>query len=142
NIEIRERVGEENFFLFGLTADEVLRMKAEGYHPREYYERNPELRAAIDRIACGFFSEGDTELFRPIIDSLLNHDEFMILADYESYLDCQEQAAAAYLDRERWTRMSILNTARCGYFSSDRAIRQYCEEIWKVEPLPVPDPTP
>ncbi len=137
NIEIRERVGEENFFLFGLTADEAFAMQARGYNSMEYYRRNPELKAAIDRIASGFFSDGDTELFRPILDSLLYEDRFMLLADYQSYIDCQERAAQAYRDQENWTRMSILNVARCGFFSSDRSIRQYTEDIWKVEPVKV-----
>jgi starch phosphorylase len=137
NIEIREHVGEENFFLFGLTADEAFALQASGYNPLEYYHRQPELKAAIDRFASGFFSDGDTELFRPILDSLLYDDRFMLLADYQSYIECQERAAQAYRDQENWTRMSILNVARCGFFSSDRSMRQYIEDIWEVESVTV-----
>ena len=137
NIEIRERVGEDNFFLFGLTADEVFALKEKGYEPKKYYTGNAELKRAIDRIAAGIFSGGDRTLFKPIVDSLLERDEYLLLADYQSYLDCQKTAAHAYRDQERWTRMSILNCARCGFFSSDRSMRQYCEEIWRVAPVPV-----
>ena len=137
NIEIREEVGAENFFLFGCTADEVERLKAGGYWPRGVYESNPRLHAAIDLLASGHFSHGDRELFRPLIDSLLDRDEYCVLADFQAYVDCQEAVAAAYRDTERWTRMSILNVARAGKFSSDRAIAEYCADIWKVAPLPV-----
>jgi starch phosphorylase len=134
NVEIRDAVGHENFFLFGLTAEEVMRRKAEGYRPRDVYEANAELRAAIDAIADGLFSGGDRTLFRPIVDSLLGRDEYMLLADYQDYVDAQERASAAYRDRRAWTRMSILNSARVGRFSSDRAIREYCRHIWNVSP--------
>ena len=137
NIEIRELVGPDNFFLFGLTTDEVFALKKSGYNPRDYYEGNSELRRALDAIADGTFSEGDIQLFRPIIDELLEQDKYMLLADYASYMECQALASQAYRDPERWTRMSILNSARSGFFSSDRAIRQYCKEIWQVEPLEV-----
>jgi starch phosphorylase len=137
NIEIRERVGEENFFLFGLTTEEVFAVKEGGYTPREQYQRNGGLKAVIDAIDAGVFSAGDPGLFRPIVDSLLHHDEYLLLADFESYVACSERAATAYQDQEAWTRMSILNTARCGFFSSDRTIRQYCDEIWKVRPVAV-----
>jgi len=137
NVEIRERVGAENFFLFGLTAEEVFAVKQGGYNPRDYYDANEELRNVIDSIASGQFSDGDQELFRPMIDSLLNHDEYLLLADFQSYVDCCEQAARAYTDQQRWTKMSILNAARCGFFSSDRSMRQYCREIWCVEPVRV-----
>jgi starch phosphorylase len=137
NIEIRERVGEDNFFLFGLTASEVMALKQSGYHPLDTYHNNPSLKAAIDSISLGVFSNGDKELFKPIVDSLLYNDEYLVCADYQSYLDCQARAEEAYRDQEKWTRMSILNTARCGFFSSDRAMRQYCSDIWQVEPLVV-----
>jgi starch phosphorylase len=137
NIEIRERVGEDNFFLFGLTTDEVFALTQAGYSPRAYYEGNAELKEAIDQISAGTFSGGDGGLFKPLVESLLNGDEYMLLADYQSYVACQDQASAAYRDVERWTRMSILNTARCGFFSSDRSMRQYCREIWKVVPVEV-----
>ncbi|NTW58181.1 MAG: hypothetical protein HGA43_03330, partial [Nitrospirae bacterium] len=135
NVEIREEVGEENFFLFGLTVEDVLGLKAKGYAPRSYYESNPHLREAIDQIGSGHFSRGDKGLFAPLIDNLLNHDPFLLLADYQSYIDCQDRVSAAYRDQEQWVRMSILNTARMGKFSSDRSIREYCDNIWKVRPL-------
>jgi len=136
NIDIRERVGADHFFLFGLTADEALAWKRDGYHPQEIYASNAELRQTIDRIAAGAFSDGDPNLFRPIVDNLVYHDEFMLLADYSAYIEVSERAAAAYAgDAEAWTRSSILNTARSGYFSSDRSIRDYCQEIWGVQPV-------
>jgi starch phosphorylase len=137
NIEIRERVGAENFFLFGLKTDEVFAWKEQGYNPRDIYHENAELRQVVDQISSGYFSNGDTELFKPIVDTLLNDDPFMLLADYRSYVDAQDRAAEAYRDTDRWTRMSIINVARCGFFSSDRTIRQYCEDIWKVKPVEV-----
>jgi starch phosphorylase len=134
NVEIREAVGAENFFLFGLNAREVAERKAAGYRPLDVYESNPELRAALDLIASGAFADGDRDLFRPLVDSLLTRDEYMLLADYQSYLDCQARVSAAYRDQAAWTRMSILNSARVGRFSSDRSIRDYCRTIWKIEP--------
>jgi starch phosphorylase len=135
NIEIREAVGPENFFLFGLTADEVVQRRASGYSPRRIYESNPDLREAIDLIDGGFFSDGDRELFRPLVESLLTRDDYLLLADYQDYVDCQQRVSDAYLDQNNWTRMSILNTARVGRFSSDRSIREYCRYIWGVSPL-------
>jgi len=132
NVEIRDAVGHENFFLFGLTAEEVDRRKAEGYAPRSIYESNPELREAIDLIDSGFFSDGDCGLFHPLVESLLTRDDYMLLADYQAYVDCQQRVSEAYSDQNNWTRMSILNTARVGRFSSDRSIREYCRDIWKV----------
>jgi starch phosphorylase len=139
NIEIRERVGEQNFFLFGLTADEVFELKQAGYHPMDYYLSNPELKAAIDRIGFGYFSNGDTDLFQPLVDSLLYDDEYLLLVDYPSFIDCQERAEDTYRDEETWTRKSILNVARCGYFSSDRTMKQYSQDIWGVEPVEFSD---
>lgn len=135
NIEIMEEVGIENFFLFGLTAQQVSDMKSEGYNPREYYETNEDIRTAIDMIGSGMFSDGDAGTFRPLIDSLLYHDEYMVLADYQAYVDCQDEAAEVFRDQSRWTRMSILNTARMGKFSSDRAITEYCRDIWGTKPI-------
>jgi starch phosphorylase len=137
NIEIREHVGEENFFLFGLTAEEVIDYKQNGYNPRDYYNENSKLREVLDRIAAGEYSNGDRDLFRPIVDSLLGHDEYLLLADYASYIECHDRAANAYRNEQSWTRMSILNTARSGFFSSDRTMRQYCDEIWQVKPVKV-----
>ena len=137
NIEIREEVGGGNFFLFGLTAHEVEKKKAEGYNPRACYESNPNLREVLDSLSSGEFSHGDRSLFEPLIQSLLTHDEYMLLADYQSYIDCQDAVDLAYQDTDHWTRMSILNVARIGKFSSDRAIRDYCSEIWKTWPVKI-----
>ena len=112
NIEIRDAVGHENFFLFGLTAEEVERHKAEGYRPCNIYELNSELREAIDLISSGFFSNGDRGLFQPLVESLLTRDDYMLLADYQDYVECQQRVSQAYADRNAWTRMSILNCAR------------------------------
>jgi glycogen phosphorylase len=137
NIEIRQAVGEENFFLFGLTAEEVRAKRAAGYRPWDHYSSNPELRETIDQISSGGFSRGDSDLFKPLVDSLLKYDPYLAFADYEAYIKCQEQVSEAYKHREHWTRMSILNTARMGKFSSDRAIREYCEKIWSATPVKV-----
>ncbi|MBV8585377.1 MAG: glycogen/starch/alpha-glucan family phosphorylase, partial [Verrucomicrobia bacterium] len=141
NIEIREEVGAENFFLFGLTVDEVKELRTRGYHPRNEYQRNPRLKAALDAIGDGIFSKGDRDLFRPLLDSLLNHDPYLVLADYQAYVDCQEQVSLAYRDQEHWTKMSILSVARMGKFSSDRAIREYCEKVWGTKQVTVPNAT-
>jgi starch phosphorylase len=137
NVEIREEVGAENFFLFGLTADEVYRRQAEGYRPRDFYESNDELKGALDALASGAFSSGDRDMFGGLVQGLLDHDPFFLLADFAAYLAGQDEVGRAYRDRARWTRMSILNAARMGKFSSDRAIREYCETIWDVKPQPV-----
>jgi starch phosphorylase len=135
NVEIRDAVGHENFFLFGLTAQEVAECKATGYHPRSIYEANPELRETIDLIDSGFFSNGDRELFHPLVESLLNRDDYLLFADFQSYVDCQQRVSEAYRDQKNWTRMSILNSARVGRFSSDRSIREYCRDVWNVKPV-------
>ena len=137
NVEIREEVGAENFFLFGLTAEEVRARQAKGYRPWEIVAQNAELRAVLDLIGSGLFSRGDKELFQPFLRSLVDHDEYLLFADYPSYLDAQENAGRAYCDSAAWTRMSILNVARMGKFSSDRAIREYCRDIWHVDPVHV-----
>jgi starch phosphorylase len=137
NVEIREDVGAENFFLFGLTVAEVARLRASGYRPRELYERDEELRLVLDRIGSGFYSPGEAALFRPLVDSLLDVDPFLLLADFRSYVDTQDAVSRAWQDEERWARMSILNVARMGRFSSDRSIRDYCRDIWHVEPQPI-----
>jgi len=137
NVEIRQEVGEENFFLFGLKADEVTQLKADGYRPWDYYRTNESLRGVIDLIRTGYFSHGDPTLFQPLVDSLLHHDPYLLFADYQSYIDCQDQVSQTYRDRDRWTRMSILNTARMSKFSSDRSIAEYCRDIWKVSPIQV-----
>jgi len=135
NVEIRDEVGAENFFLFGLTAAEVAERKRH-YRPRDCYESDPELKEALDQVASGYYSPENPGLFRPLIDALLEHDHFMVLADYRAYVDCQEQVSRAYADQYSWTRKSILNVARISYFSSDRAIREYCQRIWKIQTTP------
>jgi len=135
NVEIREAVGAENFFLFGLTVEEVTALKAGGYNPRQYYEMNPVLHETIDQIASGAFSAGNRDLFRPIVDSLLNQDPYLVLADFQAYLECQYKVDKAFRDQEQWTRMSILNVAHVGKFSSDRSIREYCAKIWDAAPI-------
>ncbi len=132
NIEIRDRVGAENFFLFGLSAAEAAARKAEGYNAYNIYSTQPALHRVIEDIGHGRFTQGDARLFKPLVDSLIYKDEYLLLLDYADYMACSEAAAAAYANCDAWTRMSILNTARCGYFSSDRAIRQYASDIWRV----------
>ncbi len=140
NIEIRDQVGAESFFLFGLTAEEVFAERDRGYQPRRYYEGDAELRAAVDAIAGGAYSDGDAGTFAGLVAGLLDHDPYLVLADYRSYVDCQDDVDAAWRDPARWTRLSILNTARSGWFSSDRSIRDYCRDIWHVKPVPVRPP--
>ena len=137
NIEIREAVGADNFFLFGLTADGVQTVLSGGYRPMDYVQRDPELRAVLELIASGHFSGGDTELFRPLVDNLRNSDPFLVLADFRAYANCQQQVATAFADTERWARMSILNAAHSGYFSSDRAIGEYCRDICRAAAVPI-----
>jgi starch phosphorylase len=137
NVEIRQEVGSENFFLFGLTTPEVAQLQATGYHPWDYYQGNEDLKGVIDLINSGFFAHGDTELFRPLTENLLHQDPYFLLADYQSYLDCQEKVSQAYQDPQHWTKMAILNVARMGKFSSDRSIREYCQEIWNIESVQI-----
>jgi starch phosphorylase len=134
NIEIRDRVGASNFFLFGMDASEAASTREGFYDPRSYYDRDPELRAAIDAISSGEFG-GD---FGSVVGSLLGRDEYLTLADYRSYVDAQDEVMAAWQDRDRWDRMSVLNTARSGFFSSDRTVADYCRTIWRVSPVRVP----
>lgn len=137
NVEIRDLVGPENFFLFGMTEEDVRHTRAAGYRPWIRYDSDDELRRAVDAIAAGVFTPAEPEALRPLVDDLLHHDEFLVLADYRSYLDAQADVDAAWADRDRWARRSILNTARCGFFSSDRAIRDYLRQIWRVSASPV-----
>lgn len=132
NIEIRDAVGHENFFLFGLTTEQVETMLADGHRPRAIYEANPFLREVIDALSSGQFSHGDKSLFRPLLDQLLNNDPYLLLADYQSYIDCQDRVSETWRNQESWTRMSILNAARMGKFSSDRAIHEYSQYIWQI----------
>lgn len=135
NIEIREEVGAENFFLFGLTAEEVGDLWQHNYRPADFINANNELREALELIRSNHFSPNNPGLFQPLIDNLTFRDDYTICADYQSYIDCQEKVSSVYLDHKLWTKMSILNTARMGKFSSDRAIREYCQDIWKIEPV-------
>ena len=137
NVEIRESVGAENFFVFGKTVQEVEETLAAGYRPHEIYDRDEDLRVAIDLIKSGLFSHGDADTYRPLIENLLGSDPFLVCADFRSYLESQARVSVAYRDPEQWSRMSILNTARSACFSSDRAIREYSTDIWKTTPLPV-----
>ncbi len=137
NIEIREEVGEENFFLFGHRADEAAALREKGYNPRDIYYANEELRECIDMIMEGHFSEDNPSQFQPIVDSLLNKDQYLLFADYESYIFAQQEADKAFADKKRWARMSILNVARMGKFSTDRTISQYADEIWNLKPVKI-----
>lgn len=143
NIEIMEEVGKDNIFIFGLTSDEVQGLKRNGYRPSDYYERNPELKKIIDMISSGYFSPSNQDLFKPIVDSLLSTDAFMVLADFDAYVRCQSAVWKEFLNQAEWTRKSILNVAGMGKFSSDRSISEYAREIWNAEPVSIvmqPDP--
>jgi starch phosphorylase len=137
NIEIREAVGKENFFLFGHTAGEIETLAREQHSPAGFIDSSPELQEVMQLIRSGLFSRGDTELFRPLLDSLMYHDPFYVCADFAAYAACQQQVSNTFLDEEKWAKMSILNTARMGWFSSDRSIREYCDDIWNLSPVPV-----
>jgi starch phosphorylase len=137
NIEIRDRVGAEHFFLFGHNAEQVAQLQREGYHPQPWLEQNPGLRAALELIASGHFSEGDRQLFHPLIDNLTQHDPFQVVADAADYSRAQNAVDQAWRDTTGWSRSSIHNTLRCGFFSSDRAIAEYAERIWKLTPQPI-----
>jgi glycogen phosphorylase len=134
NVEIRDAVGKEHFFLFGLTTEEVYQLQKDGYNPSVYIDNNPELMEVVDLIRNGHFSDGQPGAFKQLTDSLTLHDPYMVMADYAAYLLCQESVSANYQDQEEWTRKSILNTAGMGYFSSDRSIREYCKNVWHVMP--------
>ena len=137
NVELRDEIGADNFFEFGLDTEQVQQLRRDHYRPLDYYEHDAELASVIDLIRSGFFSHGDGGLFAPLVDGLLFHDPYFVLADYRSYVECQRRVTESYLEPEEWTRKSILNTARSGKFSSDRTIREYCKEIWRVEPVPI-----
>jgi len=137
NVEIREAVGPENFFLFGLSVAEIQELAQQGYRPGDYLDANPELREVLTLIGSGHFTRGDPEILRPLVENLTWYDAFRVLADYAAYVACQEQVSRAWQDADHWTRMSVLNTARSGKFSSDRAIGEYCADIWNLPPAPV-----
>jgi glycogen phosphorylase len=137
NIEIREEVGEENIFIFGLLADEVVKLKNSGYKPAEYYNRIPELKRVIDMLATNFFNPHEPGIFNDIINGLMNVDYYCLFADYESYIKTQDEVSQLYLDQDEWTKKSILNAVRTGKFSSDRSVKEYAEKIWNVKPVKV-----
>ncbi len=137
NIEIREEVGEENIFIFGLLADEVVKLKENGYNPRSFYESNPMLKRVIDMISSNYFSQKEPGIFESIIHELLNADYYCLLADYQSYIETQDKVSKLYLDQENWTKMAILNVARIGKFSSDRSVKDYAGKIWRVKPVKI-----
>jgi starch phosphorylase len=132
NVEIRDAVGAENFFLFGMTDAEVEAKRRAGYHPRDEYAKDRDLAGAIDAIASGAYSEGDSGRHRPIIDNLLDRDPFLVLADYTAYAAAQREVEAVFQDRERWSRMAWRNVAGMGRFSSDKTIAGYARDIWRV----------
>ena len=137
NVEIRDAIGPENFFRFGLTASEVQALKASGYDPQRYYRASEELQGVIEALASGAFSRGDREMFKPLLDNLRYQDPYMLSADLNLILKCQDNIDFLFRDKENWTRKSILNTARMGYFSSDRAVQEYCKDIWNVRPVSI-----
>jgi starch phosphorylase len=136
NIEIRDAVGEENFFVFGADAADVARLRAGRYDPAAFYHGDPELKGAVDLIASGHFSPAQPDLFKPVVDALLHSDPYLVLADFSSYRRCQERVEALYRDSEEWSRRAILNVARVGEFSSDRAVEQYMALVWNMDPPP------
>jgi starch phosphorylase len=136
NIEIMEEVGRENIFIFGMDAREVTALKNSGYNPRDYYNRLPALRKVLDQIAGGEFSPENRDLFKPVVDALLDQgDSYMLLADYASYVACQDEVGKLYRDPDEWARRAILNTAAMGKFSSDRTVAEYARDIWDVKKL-------
>lgn len=137
NVEIREEVGGENFFLFGLTVEELMELRNKGYMPDDYIKEDEELKEVLRLINSGYFSDGDSNIFRPLTSTLMMHDDFMLCADYKSYIDCQAKVGEVYKDIFTWNKMSILNAARMGKFSSDRSILEYCRDIWRVSPVEI-----
>ncbi|MEB2355903.1 MAG: glycogen/starch/alpha-glucan phosphorylase, partial [Ignavibacteriales bacterium] len=137
NVEIREEVGDENIFIFGLLADEVVKLKSNGYNPREYYEKNSNLKHIVDMIATNFFNPKEFGIFDDMIRGLMNVDYYLLFADYQSYIDTQDKVAKFYTDKYEWTKKSILNVARMAKFSSDRSVKEYAEKIWKVKPVKI-----
>lgn len=137
NIEISEEVGEENIFIFGLRVSDIEKLKMKGYNPKTYYDKNLRIKEVIDLISCGFFSEEEPELFQPLIDDLLYQDQYMLLADFQDYYNCQQKISEEFLDKKKWTKKSIINVANMGLFSSDRTIKEYAEEIWDAKSISI-----
>lgn len=134
NVEMREEMGEENIFIFGMTVEEVNAVKAAGYCPKKYYDENPDLKKVLDQISSGLFSPNNKDEFKDIVDDLLYHDRFLLMADFEAYIECQDRVSETFQDQLTWVRMCILNIASSGKFSSDRTILEYAKDIWDVEP--------
>jgi len=130
-----EAVGQENFFLFGMTVEQIQELRSKGYWPYDLYHQDEAIREIVDQLRSGYFSKGDSDLFKPLVDSLMHTDPYFVLQDFRSYVECQEKVSKTFSDSSAWSRMSILNVARMGRFSSDRSIREYCEKIWKVKPI-------
>jgi starch phosphorylase len=137
NIEIRDAVGADNFFLFGMTTPEVLERKKAGVQGRAAYESTPELKEVVDLVASGFFSPDDRGLFQPLVDAILGRDEYFVTTDFAAYSACQRDVAVAFKDATSWTRKAALNVARLGGFSSDRTVLEYAREIWNIQPAKV-----
>ncbi|MGB8316638.1 MAG: glycogen/starch/alpha-glucan phosphorylase, partial [Ignavibacteriaceae bacterium] len=137
NVEIREEVGDDNIVIFGLLADEVVKLKKSGYNPKDYYNNNPELKRVVDMIAGNYFNKSEPGIFQTIIDGLMEYDYYCLFADYASYMKAQKKIDNLYKNQDEWTRKSILNCARIGKFSSDRSIKEYAQKIWKVKPVKV-----
>ncbi|HSQ42562.1 MAG TPA: glycogen/starch/alpha-glucan phosphorylase, partial [Fibrobacteraceae bacterium] len=137
NVEMLEEVGEDNMFIFGLTVDQVLALQEKGYQSSAYYQSDADLKRVIDLISSGFFSPEQPDMFKPIVDNLLGRDSYLLLADFRSFVECQERVAKAYTNQKAWAKMAILNTARMGKFSSDRTIMEYNQDIWKAPRVPV-----
>jgi glycogen phosphorylase len=137
NVEIREEVGAENFFLFGMQAPEVKILRDSGYRPRDFIAKSPRLREIVDMIASGFFSPDEPDRFLSVADDLQNRDQFMVCADFEAYVEAEALAAKAFLDKKAWSKAALFNIAGSARFSSDETIKQYAKEIWKIRPLPV-----
>ena len=137
NVEIRNEVGKENIFIFGLTVEQVEELKAKGYVPADYYKSNPKLKKVIDLISCGFFSPENPGMFQPIIDSLMQRDEYLLFADFDYYVEAQKAVSEVYKDQTKWTKMAIYNVARMGFFSTDRTMKEYADDIWKIEPTEI-----
>jgi starch phosphorylase len=141
NVEIRDAVGADDFFLFGMTADEVSALRRGGYRPRDVIEADAGLAEILSWIESGRFSSGDAGLFEPLVRVLRDHDPFFVLADFRAYVACQERVARAWSDADAWTRAAVRNVAAMGPFSSDRSIREYADRIWRVPPVHVENPS-
>jgi starch phosphorylase len=137
NIEIKNEVGDENIFIFGLTAEEIVQKRTEGYSPAVYYESNPDLHMIVDMIKNNYFNKNEPGIFEPIVNELLYRDYYFVMADFLSYIIAQQKAEETYLDNDSWTRKSIINVANMEKFSSDRAIKEYAKDIWDVEAVEI-----